>query len=198
MTGDSMAEEGLTKLMGLRYKIVYRKGVENRAAEALSRLPGSKLLALPVAQPKWLTDVVKGYQDDPVAKNLLQRYSGPSTSTADYSVSDGVIRYKGRVWLGSNASIQQQVLQALHSSPTGGHSGIHATYDRAKRLFAWPHMKQDIIQFVSDCATCKQAKTEHVRSPGLLEPLPIPHAWHTVTMDFVDGLPLSKGYSSIW
>ena len=59
-------------------------------------------------------------------------------------------------------------------------------------------MKHDIMQFISDCDTCKQAKSEHVRSPGLLEPLPIPpHAWHTITLDFVEGLPLSKNYYCI-
>lgn len=33
---------------------------------------------------------------------------------------------------------------------------------------------------------------------GLLAPLPIPsHAWHTVTLDFIEGLPKSVGYNCI-
>lgn len=34
--------------------------------------------------------------------------------------------------------------------------------------------------------------------PGLLAPLPIPdNAWHTVTLDFIEGLPKSAGYNCI-
>lgn len=45
---------------------------------------------------------------------------------------------------------------------------------------------------------CKQAKPEHVRYPGLLQPLPVPEqAWQMVTLDFVEGLPKSHGFDSI-
>lgn len=104
----------------------------------------------------------------------------------------------GRVWVGSNQAAKEQVLQAVHSSPLGGHSGIHATYDRLKKLFAWLGMKKDVCQLISKCTVCKQAEKEHVRSPGLLEPLPIPpHPWHTISTDFLEGLPNSNGFSCI-
>jgi hypothetical protein len=39
-----------------------------------------------------------------------------------------------------------------------------------------------------------QAKGEHVKLPGLLQPLPIPiRAWTIVRMYFVEGLPKSDG-----
>jgi hypothetical protein len=42
------------------------------------------------------------------------------------------------------------------------------------------------------------AKIERVKYPGLLQPLPVPsHAWQTVSLDFVEGLPKSKGYNCI-
>lgn len=64
-------------------------------------------------------------------------------------------------------------MEALHASPVGGHSGVEATYHRIKKLFAWPHLKQTIPQFVSQCSICQQAKTEKITYPGLLAPLPI-------------------------
>lgn len=51
---------------------------------------------------------------------------------------------------------------------------------------------------MSQCTVCQQAKTERVAYPGLMAPLPIPDsAWHTVTLDFIEGLPKSAGYNCI-
>ena len=51
-------------------------------------------------------------------------------------------------------------------------------------------MKNDVHQFVQQCQVCQQAKSEHIKVPGLLQPLHIPEqAWQIVCMDFVEGLP---------
>jgi hypothetical protein len=45
---------------------------------------------------------------------------------------------------------------------------------------------------------CQQAKSEHTKLPGKLQPLPIPpEAWHTVGLDFIEGLPMSGRYDTI-
>lgn len=60
------------KLFGLQYKIIYKKGSENTAADALSRSGHSdQLLAVLVVTPSWLFEVVVGYQRDPMASELL-------------------------------------------------------------------------------------------------------------------------------
>ena len=39
---------------------------------------------------------------------------------------------------------------------------------------------------------CQQAKSEHVKLSELLQPLPVPdQAWHTVSLDVIEGLPKS-------
>lgn len=111
---------------------------------------------------------------------------------------DGVIRHKGKIWLGNHKEAHNAVLLALHSSGLGGHSGVTATYHKIKSLFAWPGMKQDVQNYVAACQTCSQAKPEHGRLPGLLQPLPVPpQAWHTVSLDFIEGLPKSKSFDTI-
>lgn len=55
-------QKALTKLMGLQYKICYKKGVENQAADALSGVsPADHLdvLALSVSQPLWFDTIHK-------------------------------------------------------------------------------------------------------------------------------------------
>jgi hypothetical protein len=57
------------KLMGLQYRIVYKKGCDNGVADALSRRPHTQahLLAISSVQPVWLEDIVASYQHDPKA-----------------------------------------------------------------------------------------------------------------------------------
>jgi hypothetical protein len=45
---------------------------------------------------------------------------------------------------------------------------------------------------------CQQNKNEDILPPRLLQTLPIPTGvWTDITMDFVEGLPLSQGHSII-
>jgi hypothetical protein len=50
-------KKALTKLLGLRYQICYKKGHENRVADDLSRLPTTQVLALSVLKSTWLQTV---------------------------------------------------------------------------------------------------------------------------------------------
>jgi hypothetical protein len=67
-----------------------------------------------------------------------------------------------------------------------------------KKLFHWKGLKQDIEDFVKQCIICQQAKRTNALPAGLLQPLPIPTgAWQDISMDFIEGLPKSEGYSVI-
>jgi transposase InsO family protein len=63
-----------------------------------------------------------------------------------------------------------------------------------QQAFYWPNMKQYITDKVVACPTCQISKSEKVAYPGLLHPLPIPtQKWTDISMDFVEGLPKSRG-----
>lgn len=65
-------------------------------------------------------------------------------------------------------------------------------------MFTWPKMKTTIVEFIKACTVCQQAKGEHTKPAGLLQPLPIPtQAWKTISMDFVEGLPKSSRFDTI-
>lgn len=184
-----------TRLAGLQYKVVYKPGTSNLAADALSRHPSapSQLQAISSVTPTWMTEVLAGYDNDLNAQKLLQQLSVCSDVAGPYSLTSGLIRYKGCVWLGSNKLLQQKVMTALHASALGGHSGFPVTYSRIKQLFAWHGMKADIHDFVSQCTICLQAKPDHVKYHGLLSPLPVPsESWQMISMDFIEGLPTSS------
>jgi hypothetical protein len=192
-------QKAFFKLMGLQYRVVYKKGVANRAADALSRRPhNTEAMAISAVQPRWVESVIEGYQNDPKAQELLTELSITQTNDQGYSLHKGVIRHKGRVWLGTQHQAHQAVLLAFHHSALGGHSGILPTYQKIKKLFSWPGMKESVTKFVQSCTVSQQAKSEHVRYTGKLQPLPIPkEAWHTVGMDFIEGLPVSNKFDTI-
>jgi hypothetical protein len=110
-----------SKLAGLQYRIVYRKGVENAAADALSRQPqvSATCASLSHCTPTWLHSVVEGYAQYSPTKELLAKLSLHSGVFGPFSLTSGVIRYKGRIWLDGNLELQQQVLQAMHDSAMG-------------------------------------------------------------------------------
>jgi len=194
-----LQQKALIKLMDLNFKIQYKKGTTNQTADALSRCQSTtELMAISQVIPSWLENLQEGYHSDPETMQLLTELAVSSENSKGYSLQNGIIRYKGRVWIGHNTLAQNHILQALHSSGVGGHSGIHATYHRVKALFAWPHLKASVTAYVQACSVCQQAKSEHVKTPGLLQPLEVPSLpWTTVSMDFIEGLPKSGGYDVI-
>lgn len=196
---SKLQHKALMKLMDLDFKLVYKQGVTNRAADALSRCYSENtMLAISSCNPTWMQRLQEGYSEDPQAQKLLTELAVSSGDYKGYSLVDGVIRYRGRVWLGSNQLAQKHVMQAMHNSAVGGHSGSLATNHRIKALFMWPGMRATIHHFVQTCQVCQQAKAEHIKTPGLLQPLSIPNqAWQVVCLDFVEGLPKSNRYDTI-
>jgi hypothetical protein len=188
-------QKAFTKLLGLRYHICYRKGPDNRAADALSRRPHDETTTLHTitkCKPAWLDDVRASYAENPQARNWIQKLQDAPGKKGRFSLQDGLLYFHKRIWLGGSPDLQRQILHAFHTSVVGGHLGFLATYARLRKFVALPKMKKETCEFVQACSTCQQAKPERVRYPGLLEPLPIPSAaWQTVTMDFVEGLPTS-------
>lgn len=59
-------------------------------------------------------------------------------------------------------------------------------------------MKQDITKWVQKCEIFQRFNSEHVKTPGLLQPIPVPaQAWEVITMDFIEGLPKLENRDTI-
>lgn len=142
-------QKAFTKLLGLQYRIVYRKGSANSAADALSRKDlgdSAQILAVSSCSPSWLQEVIQGYEQDKFSSQLLAELSLNPKAREHYTLQQGLIRYKGRIWVGNNTDLQLKLIKELHDNPARGHSGFPVTYRRIKHLFAWLGMKQQIQQ----------------------------------------------------
>jgi hypothetical protein len=146
----------------------------------------------------WLDHVIASYSQDGFVQSKIQKLAVDATAEPHYTFFDGLLRFKGRIWIGADPELHKMIVSAFHDSPVGGHSGIPVTYRRLVSLFKWTGMKQFIHSFVRSCHICQQAKPERTLPAGLLQPLPIPsQPWEMASMDFIDGLPPSRKFNCI-
>lgn len=81
----------------------------------------------------------------------------------------------------------------------GGHSGFVKTIQRVRRDFYWLGLKSDVKQFIKDCDLYQRVKSSNTLPSGLQQRLPIPtQPWTHTSMDFIEGLPNSKGFNNLW
>ncbi|KAJ1702159.1 hypothetical protein LUZ63_001938 [Rhynchospora breviuscula] len=204
----AMQHKGLSKLLGLDYTIEYKKGCENKIADALSRREGhcvddvvdiAELAAVTTLLPRWVEDIQLSYIDDPWIATLQTKAREQEAFEHKLITNNqGLIRFKNRICVGHSGNWRHHLIKEVHDSSVGGHSGIFNTYKRVKAMFYWPKLKEMVQAYVLSCPTCQMTKPEHILTPGLLQPLPIPHeAWSSIGMDFITGLPISKGRNVI-
>lgn len=83
-----------TKMVGLRYRIVYKKGSDNTSADDLSRMPHPPVSCFALSQcaPTWLQAMITGYDRDPAAKQLLATLCLKLDAEGPFSLIQGVLR----------------------------------------------------------------------------------------------------------
>lgn len=93
------------------------------------------MMAVTAVTPAWASTVETSYTNDDHCKSLLEKLTVSANAAPPYTLHSGILRYKGRIYVGSDAVLKHQIIDSLHNSPIGGHSGIVATYQRVKKLF---------------------------------------------------------------
>ena len=95
-------------------------------------------------------------------------------------------------------AITPRVVEFFHGSSLGGHSRVYVTIHKLTSVVYWKGLRCDVREFVRKCKVCQQFKPENVASQGLLKPPLVPDGVFThVTMDFIKGIPRSKGKTTI-
>ncbi|KAF5778414.1 putative nucleotidyltransferase, Ribonuclease H [Helianthus annuus] len=192
-------QKWLGKLLGFDFDILYRPGKLNTAADALSRVFSSQMLALSSQDSSFLVDLQGKIQADPTLHQLYSEVLRVPSQFPDYQIQNGLLLFRGRLVIPTDSELRQRLLSEFHASISGGHSGITRTFHRLASTFFWKHMRKDVKSFVANCQVCQQVKSSSVSPAGLLQPLPIPSLlFEHIAMDFITGLPMSHGYSVIW
>jgi hypothetical protein len=69
---------------------------------------------------------------DDSTQKLLQELAVVNPNDKGFSLSQGLIKHKKKIWVGANSALHTKIISAFHSSAMGGPfrylGGIHATF----------------------------------------------------------------------
>jgi hypothetical protein len=184
------------KLLGFDFSVEYRSGATNVVTDALSRRDNDEGEVMANSAPRF--DFIKRLRHaqatDPALVAIHDEVRA-GTRTAPWALVDDMVAFDGRLYIPLVSPLLQEILAAVHND---GHEGIHHTLHRLQRDFHFPNMRRLVQDFVKACVTCQQYKSDHLRSAGLLQPLPVSSAvWADIGIDFIEALPKVQGKTVI-
>ena len=91
-----------------------------------------------------------------------------------FHVKDSYLLYGNRLCVTHN--MHEKVMYEAQVPPYAGHRGIQATTKAIETYFYWPSICQDVMDYGTKCIMCQKVKYDRGKTPGLLQPLPIPDA----------------------
>lgn len=134
--GTPFQQKWITKLLGYDFVVEYKKGVENRVADALSWKEGWEeddfLALLSISTAEWVEKLRQQYSSDGELQQLWEKWQKNELDTWRFSVRDGILLYKQKIMLGQSPHIKAQVLHFVHSDPMAGRFGYDKTLQRAR------------------------------------------------------------------
>jgi hypothetical protein len=145
------------------------------------------------------SDILNRLASDPNAQTHLDTLRQTNPIDSKWSLSPtGFLLHKDVIFVPNIGDLRTHVLKVCHDHPIAGHPGQTKTLELLHRDYFWPKMREDVVAFVKSCVTCGRAKAHHHQPYGTLQQLPIPECpWHSVSMDFIEQLPSSSGFTAI-
>ncbi|KAL4575440.1 hypothetical protein LXL04_022283 [Taraxacum kok-saghyz] len=111
----------------------------------------------------------------------MQRITADPLAYPKFALHNGRLYYKHKLVLPS--SMDPAIVEGIPLQPKWG------------ALWLFPDLQE---HFVQECDICQRYKSSTLAPAGLLQPLPIPSAvWEEISLDFITGLPKSKGFEAI-
>ncbi|KAL4107210.1 hypothetical protein QTP88_017593 [Uroleucon formosanum] len=209
-----------TKLIGFDFKIIYKKGIFNQAADFLSRYPIENNvittnlnehqinivepvnLKILQARDNYLKNIITVLENSEIVdikwKNKAKSYT--------LNNKNGLIYYKEKInghpklVLAIPEILTNEVIQNFHDNKmSGAHLGVHKVYNKIRTRYHWPLMHKQIKAYVTSCIHCQKRKPDKSKQVGKMLTYPIESGipFSDVTIDYVGPLMPSRGFRYI-
>ena len=129
-----------SQLMGMDFEIQYRPGLENKAADALSRQMMYRAVSV-VHSSMWDT-IAAETADEPQLQQIILAIQQGSEAYLGCILQQGHLFYQGRAIIPKDSSQIPFLLVEFHDSAAGGHSGFLRTYKRLAAAVFWRDAKE--------------------------------------------------------
>ncbi|GJY00541.1 ty3-gypsy retrotransposon protein [Tanacetum coccineum] len=141
---------------------------------------------------------VKGENESLEEKRQLHQKMDRGEIPIGFRRENGLLIYQDRYYIGLESRLKTLLLREFHDTPGVGHGEIKKMLVGLSALFYWKRMRKSVEGFIKLCLVCQQTKYSTQVVGGYLQPLSTPTAvWEDVSMDFITGLPVSKGVTVI-
>ena len=149
------------------------------------------------------------YNAEQLHNNILSALSSNSLASVHLSTSkpsnscwsidsDGFLCLDDHIYVPDANDLQLRVLRYKHDHLPSRHFGQNRTLELIHHEYTWPGVRTFVKEYVSSCTTCAHAKVPRHKPFDLLKQLPIlEQPWNSISMDFIEQLPNSSGYTTI-
>ena len=118
---------------------------------------------------------------------------------SDWQYTEGILTYKGCVYIPPDPSLRQTILLHCHDHETAGHPGYLKTRQLVTSEFWWPGLASFVHKYVEECATCQRNKSNTHPTVPPLTPIrsTSTHLFQQISCDLITDLPLSNEFDSL-
>lgn len=147
----------------------------------------------------WVEDLEAAYASEEQLLNLINQCR-ENQLPLEYYMNGGLFLYNNMLYIPNQEELRTKVLELMHNSPWGGHTGYAKTIYKIMRDLYWLGLKKNVKPFIINCDLCQRVKVDNTLLSGccnrfLFDPFqPLTH----ITMHFIEGLPNSNGLKSLW
>src|SRR6266536_2677299 len=139
--------------------------------------------------------VLRANRDEPSLEALRVQ----ATKSDPYlTLYTGILLYQGKVVVPDVDYLRTHLIREVHDQISTAHPGRDKTYQLLRDRYYWRGMFTDVDQYVCNCHPCRRASSPRDKTPGLLQPLPVPdHPWQHISMDFNSFNRDKHGYDNV-
>ena len=117
----------------------------------------------------------------------------------DLKLEDGLLLYQDRLIVPDTDNLRTDLIREAHEQVSTAHLGRNKTIRLLANRYYWRGLTANVGRYIRNCHACRRANAPRDRTPGLLQPLPIPERpWQHVIINYMSLPKDSHGHDTVF